>query len=129
MTKHFYFLILFVLATNVIFGQISDTTKMNGLIIYGDGFIFSVKEPDGWTGDIDNAKQYYSNIIFYKSKEDLDKGGVLIQVYNFSKQDEKTNKDLEYDVKSYKDKYKELKQQDLLVTHKEYKCYSKTVYV
>jgi hypothetical protein len=102
---------------------------MNDLIVYGDDFIFSVKEPDGWTGDIDNAKQYYSNIIFYKSKEDLDKGGALIQVYNFSKQDEKTNKDLEYDVKGYKDKYKELKQKDLLVTHKEYKCYSKTVYV
>lgn len=129
MTKKFYFLLLFGLTTVGIFGQLADTTKMNSLMVYGDDFMFSVKEPDGWIGDIDNAKQYYSNIIFYKSKEDLDKGGALIQVYNFHKQDEKTEKDLEYDIKSYKDKYKNLKQQDLVVGHKEYKCYSKTVYV
>ena len=112
-----------------IFGQTSDTTKMNSLMVYGDGFMFSVKEPDGWTGDIDLAKDYYSNIIFYKNKDELKNGGALIQVYNFHKQDEKTEEDLEYDIKGYKEKYKDSKQQNLEVTHKEYKCYSKLVYV
>jgi hypothetical protein len=129
MAKQFYFSLLFVLATIKIFGQVTDTTKINSLMVYGENFMFSVKEPDGWIGDIDNARQYYSNIIFYKSKEDLNKGGALIQVYNFNKQDEKTEKDLEYDIKSYKKDYSELKQQDLAVSHKEYKCYSKTIYV
>ncbi|MBC7450154.1 MAG: hypothetical protein H7259_01550 [Cytophagales bacterium] len=111
------------------FGQISDTSKMSNLVVYGDGFTFSVEEPIGWTGDIDIAKDYYSNIAFYQSKDDIKKGGALIQVYRFGKQDEKTEKDLEYDIKSYKDKYKNLKQQDFLVSHKDYKCYSKLVYV
>jgi len=112
------------------FGQASDTTaKMSSLMVYGKDFMFAVREPDGWTGDIDNAKKYYSNIVFYKSQEDVDSGGPIVQVYNFSKRDEKTQKDLNADVKDYKKKYKSLKAQELSVAHKDYKCYSKTVYV
>ena len=98
-------------------------------MVYGDSFMFSVKEPDGWTGDIDQAKDYYSNVIFYKSMDDVKKGGPLIQVLTFRKEDEHTEKDLEYDIKRYKDKSKNLKQQDIPAHHKEYKCYSKMVYV
>ena len=122
-------LYIIVLMTHKAVGQESDTSKMSNLVVYGDGFTFSVKEPVGWTGDIDIAKNYNSNIVFYRSKDDIKKGGALIQVYRFSKQDEKTEKDLEYDIKSYKDEYKNLKQQDFLVSHKDYKCYSKLVYV
>jgi len=111
------------------FGQTSDTSKWKNLIVYGKDFSFGVKEPEGWKGDIDHAADYNSNIIFYKSKEDLDNGGALVQVYNFSKQDEKTEEDLKYDIKSYEDKYQDLKKEDLKVSHKEYKCYSKMVYV
>ena len=111
------------------FGQMGDTSKMSSLMVYGDDFMFTVKEPGGWIGDIDNAEKYYSNIIFYKSKADIDNGGALIQVYNFKKTDEETHNDLEYDIKSYRDKYANLKEKDLSVSHKEYKCYSKTVYV
>jgi hypothetical protein len=131
MKKAFKILTLFIIGLTSInsFAQTSDTSKMDNLMIYGDGFMFSVKEPVGWTGDIDIAKDYYSNIVFYTSKDDIKKGGALIQVYSFSKQDEKTEKDLEYDIKSYKDKYKNLKQQDFLVFHKDYKCFSKLAYV
>lgn len=131
MKKAFKILILFIFVLTSLksFGQTSDTSKVDNLMVYGDGFIFSVNEPVGWTGDIDIAKDYYSNIVFYTSKDDIKKGGALIQVYSFNKQDEKTEKDLEYDIKSYKDKYKNLKQQDFLVSHKEYKCFSKLVYV
>lgn len=123
-------LIIFLGLTSLgIFGQTTDAPQMSSLLVYGDGFKFAVKEPVGWKGDIDNAEKYYSNIIFYKSKEDIDNGGALIQVYIFNKQDEKTQKDLDYDINGYKDKYKNLKQQDLSTSHKEYKCYSKIVYV
>ena len=36
---------------------------------------------------------------------------------------------MEYDINGYKDKYSNLKTQDFLVTHKEYGCFSKLVYV
>jgi len=122
-------LLILVLTTFDSFGQTKDTSKKDNLVVYGDGFMFSVKEPTGWIGDIDVAKEYSANIVFYKTKSDLKSVGTLIQAYNFGKQDEKTEKDLEYDVKGYQDKYKSLKQQDLVVNHKDYKCFSKLVYV
>jgi hypothetical protein len=123
-TSLFFFLTLSIFIVN---GQTSDTAMTN-LLVYGDNFMFSVNEPHGWKGDIDNAAKYYSNIIFYKSQTDLDNGGALIQIYNFEKKDEKTEKDLAYDINEYKNKYKNLKQQELIISHKEYNCYSKTVY-
>ena len=98
-------------------------------MVYGNDFIFSLKEPTGWIGDIKIARQYYANIVFYKTKEDLKNGGVFIQVFSFKKQDENTEGDLEYDIKGYKDRYPDLKQQDLVVNHNVYKCFSKCVFV
>ncbi|MDB5281412.1 MAG: hypothetical protein JWO06_487 [Bacteroidota bacterium] len=109
--------------------QTSDSVKMGSLMVYGDGFAFGVKEPDGWTGDIDLAKEYFANIVFYKSKADIKNGGALIQVYHFNKEDEDTEKDLAYDIKQYKDKYKNLKQEKFLVSHISYKCFAKLVFV
>jgi len=122
-------LLIFIMLSAQSIAQKSDTAKMSSLMVYGDNFMFSVKEPDGWTGDIDNAAKYDANIIFYKSKSDVEQGGALVQVYNFKKQDEKTEDDLKYDVKHYEKKYSNLKQQDLVVTHQDYKCYAKLVYV
>ena len=126
---NFILVFIFGLTSFNLFGQTSDSSNWKHLVVYGDEFIFGVKEPDNWLGDIDNAKKYQANIIFYKSKVDFENGGVLIQVYSFRKQDEKTEDDLEYDIKSYKEKYKDLKEQTFLVSHKNYKCYSKMVYV
>lgn len=122
-------LLVIVLISKDSLGQSVESSKKDNLIIYGEGFIFSVKEPNGWTGDMDLAEEYDANIIFYKNIDEIKKGGAIIQVYCFGKQDEKTEKDLQADIKSYKDKYKNLKQQDFLVSHKAYKCFSKLVFV
>ena len=98
-------------------------------MVYGDSFIFSVKEPSGWTGDTKIAKKYYSNIVFYKSKSDFKNGGALIQVLNFNKLDEQTENDLIYDINSSKKDYKNIFEQELIVEHKDYKCFSKLIYV
>lgn len=111
------------------FGQTNEPSTMDNIIVTGDDFIFSIKEPYGWIGDTDIAKDFFSDIVFYISKDDLNKGGAVVQVYSFNKQDENTEKDLEYDIKNYKDNYQNLKQQDLLVSHNTYTCYSKLVYV
>jgi len=121
-------LILFLTSLDS-FEQTKKAPKKDNLVVYGEKFMFSVKEPSGWIGDIDIAKEYSANIVFYKTLSDLKNGGALIQVYNFKKTDEKTENDLEYDIKEYKDENKNLKQQNLVVYHKEYKCFSKLVYV
>ncbi len=127
--KDLVLLLILGLNTLTICGQTNENEKMSGLIIYGDGFIFGVDEPDSWKGDIEKANEYYSNVIFYKSDEGLKNAIALIQVTIFTKKDEKTEKDLSYDVETYKLKYKNLKQQEFAVAHDEYKCYSKLMYV
>jgi hypothetical protein len=131
MKKLLKILVLFVfdLTTMTCLGQTKDTSKMDVLMVYGDSFMFSVKEPSGWTGDTKIAAKYYSNIVFYKSKSDFKNGGALIQVLNFNKQDEQTENDLIYDINSYKKDYKNLLEQELIVEHKDYKCFSKLIYV
>jgi hypothetical protein len=104
-------------------------TNESSLLVYGEGFSFTIKEPKGWIGDIENAKEYGANIIFYKDKTDLKNGGAIVQVLGFTKQDEQTNKDLEADVESYKKEYPKAKLQDFEAKHKDYKTFSKLVYV
>ncbi|MBI3500442.1 MAG: hypothetical protein HY063_01505 [Bacteroidetes bacterium] len=114
----------------------SSAQRLNGtkdaadnIIIYGDSFLFSIHEPKGWTGDVDNAKNYNSNIIFYQSKEGLKKN-TLIQVLTYKKQDEEVNKDLESDVSNFKEKNHDLKEQTNEVSNKKmYPAFSKLVYV
>ena len=131
MNKLFKIFVLFVLSltTMTSFGQTKDTSKMEVLMVYGDSFIFSIKEPNGWIGDTKMAKKYYSKIVFYTSISDFNNGGALIQVLNFYKQDEQTENDLIYDINSYKKDYKNLLEQELMVEHKDYKCFSKLIYV
>lgn len=127
-TLRFIFIFGLLLVILNTFGQAIDSA-MSSLMVYGENFMFTVKEPEGWIGDIEKAKQYHANIIFFKSKEDFEKGGALIQVYNFNKQDERTENDLKYDIESYQKNYPNLEQQDFSVSHKEYRCFSKLVYV
>jgi len=122
-------LFIFGLINTLSFGQKKDSTKMDVLMIYGDSYIFSVKEPNGWIGDVKIAEKYYSSILFYQNKKDIKKGGTIIQVYNFKKKDEQTENDLIYDIDSYKKDYQNLIEKDLLVTHKDYKCFSKLIFL
>lgn len=102
--------------------------KPESLIIYGDGFSFSVSEPKGWHGDIDLAKTYHANVVFYPAGGDPEKAA-LVQVALFHKQDERTADDLAYDVKSYEQQYPDLQKEDLRADHKDYRVFSKLVFV
>jgi len=103
--------------------------KDSSILVFGDDFSFSIKVPKGWIGDIENAKDYGANIVFYKDKTQLKNGGAIVQVLAFTKQDEQTNKDLEADLASYKKEYPKAKFQDFEAKHKDYKTYSKLVFV
>jgi hypothetical protein len=109
-------------------GTSFSQNKDSSMLVFGDDFTLRVKEPDGWTGDIENARKYGANIIFYKSPK-LKNDEPLVQVLAFEKHDEQTNKDLEADIASYKKDYPKAKLQDFDAKHKNYKCFSKLVYV
>lgn len=123
-----FFTLLIGLADSCVRAQNADPTAMNSLIVHGEGFSFSVHEPEGWVGDIDKAAAYHANIIFYPEGGDPEKVA-LVQVALYHKQDERTADDLAYDVKSYERQYPDLRKEDLLVEHKDYRVYSKLVWV
>jgi hypothetical protein len=37
--------------------------KLDQLLVYGDNFLFSVKEPSGWKGDTASAEKFQSNVV------------------------------------------------------------------
>ena len=118
---------LFILNGFEAYGQKKDST--DNIIIYGDSFLFSIHEPIGWKGDIYNAKNFNANIIFYKKKEDVKKGGTIIQVLTYKKTDEEVNKDLEYDINTVKEKNHDLQQKNIDAVNKSYPCFSKLIFV
>jgi hypothetical protein len=110
-------------------GHAQPAPKLNSLIVYGDGFAFGVKEPDGWRGDTDAiASKFHVNVVF----SPVDKSGspdVTIRVRASKKVDENTIEDLNYDMDSYKKDFPNAQFQDLNVAHGEYKTFSKLVFV
>ena len=125
--KKIFFCFLLIVNSACLFAQKKDTA--DNIIIYGDSFLFSIHEPNGWHGDVDNAKNHNANIIFYKTKEDFKKGGTAIHVLTYKKADEEVNKDLEYEISTIKEKNHDLKQQNIDVYSKSNSCFSKLVYV
>jgi len=98
-------------------------------MVYGKGFAFWVKEPQGWVGDIQNSSRFHANIIFYKKSETAKNAKALIRVLVAQKVDENTKLDLECDMKGYKSKYRNIKFKDINVTHPTYKTFPKLFFV
>jgi len=103
--------------------------RLDALLVYGDGFVFSVKEPQGLIGDINEAKRYSANIIFYPKGKLNDTSQTLIRVLIVDKVDENTQKDLAYDMSTYRSKYPEIKFKDISVAHPSYRTFPKLFYI
>ena len=123
------FLLFLILLPAICRIAIAEETKKDHIIVYGKNFSFRVMENKIFKGDTENASRFGANIIFYKSQDDIDNGGALIQILLFKKQDENTIDDLKYDISKYKKKYKNLKLKDFFVKHNKYECFSKLVFV
>src|SRR5271157_3178488 len=79
--------------------------KLNRLLIYGDGFLFGVKEPSGWSGDTDNASRLRANVVFYNNKETFQTSTTIIYIQAGHKTDNDLSKDMEADVAGYRRRY------------------------
>ncbi len=110
-----------------------DTTqttekKLNSLMIFGDGFLFTVREPDGWVGNTENADEYGGgNVVFYKSSESLEKYTriIIVRVNSKEKKNDDGKDDLKYDMEKFKKEIPNATFKDFKMTHPIYKCYPK----
>lgn len=119
--------IFFIIIPNIMFA--AEKPSLDSLIVYGEGFAFGVKEPQGWIGDIQNSSRFHANIIFYKKSETVENAKALIRILVARKADENTKADLEYDMEGYKSKYRNIKFKDIDVPHSAYKTFPKLFYI
>lgn len=99
---------------------------MDTLLIHGQGFLFSMKEPDGWHCVCDeSAGQYGANAIVFPSSAQSRAHHVAIKVRLNPKSDEDTFQDLNADMQQYKKQYPNVEFATLDVAHSEYKTYPK----
>ena len=119
--------LLFVIIASFVVAE--DKPALDNLIVYGEGFAFRVKEPQGWVGDIQNSHKFGANIIFYRKSETIKNAKAIIRILVAKKVDENTKADLEYDMEAYKSKYSNIRFKDIDVSHPIYKTYPKLFFV
>ena len=95
------------------------------LVVYGDDFMFAIKEPEGWTADIENAPKLSAGVLLYREAETFEKHGVLIAIRVAKKVDEKTADDLAHDMGEFRNLYPDVQFKDLKAPHPSYASYAK----
>jgi hypothetical protein len=122
---HTLFYSMLVAGAVLLPGSLTAQPKLDALIVYGDGFVFSVKEPAGWRGDTRNAGQYSANVIFYPDLQSPGSASVVIRVLVADKTDEDIERDLDADMKEYRLRYPTVAFDAFPVTHPSYRVVSK----
>jgi len=100
----------------------ADAQNRHGIVIFGDGFVFLVSEPDGWDTDTgQQAKEYSVNAIFFPRSEASRSHHVNIRVRLNRKTTEDPDEDMTGDLKGYKKRYPSAKFAKLSEKHAQYK--------
>jgi hypothetical protein len=103
--------------------------KGDGLLVYGDGFMFGVKEPSGWKSDTQIASRLGANVAFYRAGESPESAVALIRVRVSGKADENTMGDLQSDMDGYRQEYAGVAFEDIAVAHPSYRTFAKLFFV
>ena len=115
-------LVLAVLAT-VAVSQAQE--RLDQLLVYGNGFAFGVKEPDGWQGDTDNAGSAGANILFFKKGESIRGFTAVIYIRANRKTEEDLSGDLKADIDGYKREYPDAEFREMVATHPDYAVFAR----
>jgi hypothetical protein len=106
------------------FGQ----QKLDELLVYGDNFMFGVKEPPGWTGDTTNAEGFQANVVLHESKQPRLSWTGLIRIRVNPKVNENTSSDMAEDMRDYKAQFPSVQFKDLAMANSHYLCVAKLFY-
>jgi hypothetical protein len=119
---------LFILFAMLLETGAHAADRLDNLLIQGENFSISVKEPTGWKGD-SNISADHGNLVFHRMNENLQNANVVIRVLVANKTDENTIEDLKYDMESYRKQYPKVQFKDISAKHPEYNIYPKLFYV
>jgi hypothetical protein len=82
---------------------------MGGMIIYGDGFSFTLSEPKLWEGNTQDAAKYEVNVYFVQKGYNFGNTPCLMYARVMDKGDYSVKQNLEYDMEQFKSKDKKIK--------------------
>jgi hypothetical protein len=102
---------------------------LDNLVIYGDTFMLSLKEPPGWTADSTGQASERVNLVLYRNTRGDGPARPSIRILVTDKTDEKTEDDLGYDMETYRKKFPGVRFKDIDVKHPEYRTFPKLFYV
>jgi len=97
---------------------------LKDMIVYGDGFAFSVREPDGWIGHAPTDIGV-GNASFYRSTENAKTATTIIWVQVMDYDGPDVAGDLTADVDRFKTKYPNSTFEDLTAASPRYKTFGK----
>jgi hypothetical protein len=103
--------------------------RLDQLLVYGDNFLFSVKEPAGWQGDIASAETFQSNVVLHEATQPAESLAGLIRVRLNDKTDENISADMEDDIRTYKAQYPKIRFKDIAIRNTAYPAITKVLYV
>ena len=122
-------LVAYVIALSWIIQPSFAQQSLDQLLVHGDDFIFSVKEPPGWKGDSTTAAKYQSNLILHETSKPQESASGLIRIRIDDKLDENTSADLKEDLRGYQVQYPKIQFKELLVRNQRYLCLAKVFYI
>ena len=103
----------------------SAERQADRVIVRGDGFTFSVKEPPAWRADLGHAPRFGAHVLFYQTRRALKGGASLILVrLNRNTQSDAAD-DLRHDLDAYRKRFGTVAFRDLEVSHPEYRCFAR----
>jgi hypothetical protein len=122
---------LVLISTGLVAGPVpaARLQKMDQLLVYGQGFMFGVREPAGWHGDTERAASLKVNILFYPEGHRGKSPEGMIRVGIYDKKDENTAEDLRVDMDGYRRKYPNVRFEDFEAPHGLYASFPKLVFV
>jgi hypothetical protein len=106
-------------------GAAEEKRTPGPLVVYGDDFMFAIKEPEGWTADIENAPKLSAGVVLYRESETFEKHGVLIAIRVAKKVDENTADDLAHDMREFRNLYPDVQFKELMAPNKSYASHAK----
>ncbi len=105
--------------------------KENTLVVYGDGFKYSVEIPEGWQADTAASNELYVNLAIYETGVEVDQvnGRIIIQVYTFKKENSNLKEDLNLDINNLMEEHRDLELNEFMINAGGFKCNSKLAFV
>ena len=102
--------------------------KLDQLLVHGDGFLFSVKEPVGWNGDTENAEKFNANVVLHEMGKPENSYSGLIRVLLSEKTDENIAEDMAEDMREYRERFPKVQFGNLAITRPDYKVLARVFY-